>query len=664
MYYTYSWRESAQDLTGLDPDDVMDALSDDLMSDADLKTALERITRHGWGGPGAQSGQGTQGLLQQVRSQRLEDLERYDLDSMVQDIKERVSNIVETERSGIDRLLNEARAPGEAVSPEDQRAVESVAQRRLKTLDRVSEEPGSAVAALADYEFVSDFARTKFDALMDVLQRQVLQTHFKRMQQSIQGLMPDDIVSLTEALRALNNLIEDREHMHPQDFERFRERYGSHFPRSSDLDELLTHLMEQAVETESLLGSMAPDLRRTLEESMGPALRDPDLRNEMARLNTLMEPVTVTHPPVAKYPFSGEQSVTFGEALELMRRMQRLDLLERALREAHDLAMLDGIDPDTVRELLGSEAHQSFCGLRSLEEALARSGYLVREGDVLRLTPRGIRRIGQKALRDIFRGVKQSTFGEHTVKRAGAGSDPTEYSKAYEYGSPFLLDLSHTLMNAVARDQSAGKLQLALSDFEVFHTEQVSQAATVLMVDLSRSMPMRGCFAAAKKVALALNTLIRSQFPRDQLYVVGFSDYARQLHPESLYRLGMNEYVHGTNIQHGLLVARRLLAGHRSGTRQIILITDGEPTAHLEDNRVHFSYPPSARTLQATLREVQRCTREHIVINTFMLERSHYLADFVDQMTRVNHGRVFFATPERLGDYVLVDYVHGRRKVV
>jgi len=177
-------------------------------------------------------------------------------------------------------------------------------------------------------------------------------------------------------------------------------------------------------------------------------------------------------------------------------------------------------------------------------------------------------------------------------------------------------------------------------------------------------MPMRGCFTAAKKVALALNTLITNQFPRDQLYVVGFSDYARQFHAESLYRLGLNEYVHGTNIQHGLKLARRLLAGHKSGTRQIILITDGEPTAHLEDDRVHFSYPPSARTIQATLREVQRCTREHIVINTFMLERSHHLVDFVNQMTRINHGRVFFATPERLGNYILVDYVRGRRRVV
>jgi uncharacterized protein with von Willebrand factor type A (vWA) domain len=377
-----------------------------------------------------------------------------------------------------------------------------------------------------------------------------------------------------------------------------------------------------------------------------------------------MEHLIALQPPAAQYPFSGQQSLTFEEALSLMRRMHQLDLLEKALRAAHESACVDQIDPESVRDLLGEEAHDSLCALQSLVPMLEQAGYLERQGDALQLTARGIRRIGQKALQDIFRGVKRTAFGEHCMSLGGAGADASDDSKDYEFGDPFLLDLSGTLMNAIQRGPAGGSLQLSRSDFQVFRTAHVSQAATVLLVDLSRSMPMRGCFAAAKKVALALNTLIRSQFPRDHLYVVGFSDYARQLHADSLYRLTMDDYVHGTNIQHGLLLARRLLAGHKSGTRQIILITDGEPTAHFEDDRVHFSYPPSPRTVRATLREVQRCTREDIVINTFMLERSHHLADFVNQMTRINHGRVFFATPERLGDYVLVDYVHGRRKVV
>jgi uncharacterized protein with von Willebrand factor type A (vWA) domain len=664
MYYTYSWRDGTQDLESLDPDDVMEALSDDLMSDGDLPSALARITRSGLRGKSEQQVQGTQALLQRVRAQRREELERYDLDSMVQDIKERISDIVETERVGIERRRHEALGAEGSATKEDRQALASIADRRAEALDHVPEEPGSAVTTLADYEFFNDFARAKFEALMDMLQRQVLQTHFKTMQQSMQGLTAGKIAALTEALRALNDLIEQRDSMFPSDFERFRETYGSHFPRSTNLDDLLVQVGEQAAQTESLLSSMAPELRRALEESMGSALRDPQLRDEMARLDALMEPLAAAHPPVAQYPFSGQQSLTFEEALSLMRRMNRLDLLEKALREGHESARVEGIDHETVRDLLGEEAHDSLRALQLLAPALEEAGYLEREGDALHLTARGIRRIGQKALQDIFRGVKRTAFGEHAMTLQGAGSDTSDDSKVYEFGDPFLLDLSRTLMNATQRSHMAGNLQLSISDFEVFRTEHVSQAATVLMVDMSRSMPMRGCFAAAKKVALALNTLIRSQFPRDHLYVVGFSDYARQLHAESLYRLSMNEYVHGTNIQHGLLLARRLLAGHNNGTRQIILITDGEPTAHFEDNRVHFSYPPSPRTVQATLREVQRCTRADIVINTFMLERSHYLADFVNQMTRINHGRVFFATPERLGDYVLIDYVQGRRKVV
>jgi uncharacterized protein with von Willebrand factor type A (vWA) domain len=664
MYYTYSWRHGTQEPESLDPDDVMEALSDDLVSDGDLPSALERITRRGLRVDSEQPVRGTQDLLQQVRARRREELERYDLDSMVQDIKERLSDIVETERAGIDRRRNEVRGEKASATLEDRQAFESIAARRAAALDAFPEEPGSAVTSLADYEFFSDFARAKFDALMDLLQRQVLQTHFKTMQQSMQALSAGDIAELTKALRALNDLIEQRDSMYPSDFEQFRQAYGSHFPRSNSLDELLVQLGQQAAHTESLLSSMTPDLRRTLEESMGSALRNPELRDEMARLDAFMEPLIDRHPPTAQYPFSGQQSLTFEEALTLMRRMHRLDLLEKALRDAHGSADVDQIDPETVRELLGEEAHDSLCALQLLVPVLEEAGYLERQGDALHLTARGIRRIGQKALQDIFRGVKRTPFGEHGVSLGGAGADASDDSKGYEFGDPFLLDLSGTLMNAIQRRHATGSLQLSMSDFQVFRTEHVSQAATVLMVDMSRSMPMRGCFAAAKKVALALNTLIRSQFPRDHLYVVGFSDYARQLHAESLYRLSMNEYVHGTNIQHGLLLARHLLAGHKSGTRQIILITDGEPTAHFEDNRVHFSYPPSPRTVQATLREVQRCTREDIVINTFMLERSHYLAEFVNQMTRINHGRVFFATPERLGDYVLVDYVHGRRKVV
>src|SRR5207248_7707151 len=208
--------------------------------------------------------------------------------------------------------------------------------------------------------------------------------------------------------------------------------------------------------------------------------------------------------------------------------------------------------------------------------------------------------------------------------------------KEYEYGDPFLLEMKETLFNSIVREGPRVPVKMAARDFVVHRTEHMTQASTVLMIDMSRSMFLRGCFLAAKKVAIALDSLIRSQFPRDSLYVVGFSNHAVELKPRSLPGIALNDYVYGTNMQHGLQVARALLAKHR-GNRQIIMVTDGEPTAHLDERgRTFFAYPPTFRTIQETLREVRRCTRDRIVINTFMLERGPYLTEFVNQMTRIN----------------------------
>jgi uncharacterized protein with von Willebrand factor type A (vWA) domain len=300
--------------------------------------------------------------------------------------------------------------------------------------------------------------------------------------------------------------------------------------------------------------------------------------------------------------------------------------------------------------------------MRQMTEILEKAGYVERRDRRLELTPRGMRRIGQGALRDIFDQLKKSRLGQHQLHRTGQGVEAGEEVKAYEYGDPFLLDLNETLFNSLQRQGRGLPVRIEPRDFAVRRTEHSSQASTVLMIDMSRSMFLRGCFLAAKKVAIALDSLIRSQFPRDSLYVVGFSNYAVELKPQSLPAITLNDYVYGTNMQHGFQVARSLLARHR-GNRQIIMVTDGEPTAHLDESgRTFFAYPPTFRTIQETLREVRRCTRDRVVINTFMLERGPYLTEFVNQMTRINKGRAFFVSPERLGEYILVDYVSGKQR--
>jgi uncharacterized protein with von Willebrand factor type A (vWA) domain len=258
--------------------------------------------------------------------------------------------------------------------------------------------------------------------------------------------------------------------------------------------------------------------------------------------------------------------------------------------------------------------------------------------------------------------MMRDRFGGHTVQRRGAGGDQTDEAKPYEFGDPFLLDLKETVMRAVERRGPGTPVRLTPDDFTVHRTELRTQAATVVMLDMSRSMLNNGYFLPAKKVALALSALIRSQFPRDALYIVGFSLYAREFTAAQLPTLSWSEWNIGTNMHAGFMLSRRLLARHAGGNRQIIMVTDGEPTAHLEDGVADFSYPPTRQTIEETLKEVQRCTRERITINTFMLERRPWLTSFVDQMARINRGRAFFAAPERLGEYVLVDYVATRRK--
>jgi uncharacterized protein with von Willebrand factor type A (vWA) domain len=296
---------------------------------------------------------------------------------------------------------------------------------------------------------------------------------------------------------------------------------------------------------------------------------------------------------------------------------------------------------------------------RLLEEA----GLIENREGRYELTPRGMRRIGQNALSDLFAKLRHDRFGRHQVERVGVGHERTYETKPYEFGDPFNLSIERTVRNALQRTGRGTPVKLQPDDFEVERTETLSRSATVLMLDLSLSMPMRDNFLAAKKVAMALHSLISSQFPRDYLGIVGFSSIARELKPPHLPEVSW-DYVYGTNMQHGFMLSRRMLARER-GTKQIIMITDGEPTAHLVpgESEPFFAYPPVKETIDATLQEVVRCTRDGIRINTFMLDATSYLRTFVERLTQLNRGRAFFTTPETLGSYVLVDFIEQKRSM-
>jgi uncharacterized protein with von Willebrand factor type A (vWA) domain len=648
--FRYSRWDGSQRLDDLDAGDVLDALSDDLMNYGDLNAALQRLLR--WGSPNMP---GLEQLLKQLREARERELGRYNLDSTVEQMREKVQDVIDTEKRGIERRQSES------ATPEAKKLMDRIARARNEQLDRLPDDLGGRVKGLRDYEFVDDEARQKFDELMQGLQKQMVDQMFQGMKGSIQQMRGEDLSRVRDMVRELNTMLEERMEGRTPDFNGFMDRYGDMFPPGiNSLDELLEHLQRQMAQMQSLLQSMSPEAREELRQMMDSLLQDDSLRLELARLSGFMQAMMPPSELSERYPFFGEDPLSMGEAMGLMERLQQMDRLESQLERGS--FQPDDVDRSLAQELLGDEARQAIDQLRKLTEVLEKAGYVERKGRRMELTPRGMRRIGQSALRDIFDQLKKARMGQHQLARGGLGNDASDELKDYEYGDPFHLDLKETLFNSLVREGPKIPVKMAAKDFVVHRTEHVTQASTVLMIDMSRSMFLRGCFLAAKKVAIALDSLIRSQYPRDSLYVVGFSNYAVELKPQTLPQLALNDYVYGTNMQHGFQLARSLLAKHR-GNRQIIMITDGEPTAHLEDNgRAYFAYPPSFKTIQQTLLEVRRCTRDRVVINTFMLERGPYLTEFINQMTRINKGRAFFVSPDRLGEYVLVDYVSGKQR--
>jgi uncharacterized protein with von Willebrand factor type A (vWA) domain len=368
------------------------------------------------------------------------------------------------------------------------------------------------------------------------------------------------------------------------------------------------------------------------------------------------------------YQFSGDESLTLEQAMRLMERLGEYDELESQFRDVRDWNDLADLDHDKIRDLLGEEEGEQLEQLRQLAKMLEEAGYIRQTRHGYELTPAGVRKIGEKALQDIFADLKRDRTGQHELRREGGAGDRTDNTKPYEFGDPFLLDIPQTIMNAVQRGATPAPdgrgIHLSPRDFEVYRTEYTTRTATVLMVDMSRSMLYNGCFNAAKRVALALDSLIRGKYPRDYLGIIGFSYLAQEIKATDLPSIDWNEYNYGTNMQHGFQLARQILGREKGANRQVIVITDGEPTAHFDNGHVRFSYPPTPRTFQETLREVIRCTRDGITINTFMLERSPYMVQFISDLMRINSGRVFVATPDRLGEYILVDYVANKRKLV
>jgi uncharacterized protein with von Willebrand factor type A (vWA) domain len=670
-HYRYSRWDGSQEPFKPDAAALLDEITDDFLHYGDIQRALRDLMRRGMESEDGSRVPGLRDLMERLNQRRQEMLQRYNMDSVAQDLKEKLDDILKTEREGIVKRLEEAQAEVDHM-PADQaeqhkslmEMLQQRADRNREKLDRLPESLGGSIRELQEYDFMDPEAQAKFQELMDTLRKQMLGNVASDMKKNIEQMGPEEMAQMREMMRDLNRMMRDKLDGEEPDFDGFMQKWGHMFgddpPQS--FDELMEMLAQQMGQMQSLLNSMTPEQRRELFEAMNAAMDDATA----AELDQLAQNLGQLMPMQGfseEYPFSGDNDVTLDQAMDVMGEMQSMDRLEAQIQEVMRRGDLSQIDPDELERLLGDEARQDLDQLNELAKKLEDSGLVERNGDRLELTPAGIRKIGQKALRDLFSDLRKGRAGQHDLDARGSGGEHTDDTKKYEFGDPMEIHLHKTIMNAVERSGTGVPVKIEIGDFEVRRTEHTTQAATVLLIDQSRSMGLFGSFTSAKKVAIALDTLIRSRFPRDQFWILGFAGMAERIKSEDLPYLSWSGGS-GTNMQHAFYTSRKLLAPFKDCTKQILMITDGEPTAHIENGRPYFSYPPTYRTLQETLREVRRCTQEGIVINTFMLETGTYLIDFIDRLTRINHGRAMYTTPDDLGGYILVDYMANRTKRV
>jgi len=705
--YGYSRWDGTQQVEGLDADEILKALSDDYMENGNLQQALKRLMQDGMRSDDGRRTMGLRELMERMREQRNQQLNRYNMASgVMDDLREKLEEIKQLERAGIQRRLDgeqsdqqqvaqqpaqgaqgqedQQQSPGSQsqqgqegqqgesggengsdLTPEQKRKMlEMIAKRKQDYLDNLPADIPGQVKGLSEYDFMDDQAREKFKELMDSLQQQMMQQFFQGMQQSLQNMTPEDIARMREMIRDLNKMLRERQEGKEPDFDSFMQKHGEYFPGVNSLDDLIEQMQQQMAAMQGIMENLSSEQREELQNLMEQLMGDDRIRVDLMELAQNLEAVAPMENMRTRFNFRGDESLPLNEAMRMMSRLQQMEGLEDQLSEARRMDNLEAIDSEKVKELLCNEEYQSVEQLKELMKMLEEAGYIQKRGNRWELTARGIRKIGQKALQDIFNKLKRDGFGRHVSPFRGVGGERTDESKVYQFGDPFLLDLEKTLMNALHRRGTGTPVGLQKEDFEVYRTEFTTQSSTVLMIDMSLSMIYNGCQPAAKKVAVALESLIRSQFPRDNLYIVGFSRIAQEFKPNELIEMSTLDNQQGTNMAHGLMLSRQLLARHRGVNKQIIMITDGGPTVWYEDGEWLFNWPYNHMAEQQTLLEVQRCTREGITINTFMLEDDNWMIAFVNQMSQINHGRTFYADKNNLGEYLLVDYLNSKRKIV
>jgi uncharacterized protein with von Willebrand factor type A (vWA) domain len=641
---------------------AVDALGDSVLAGADPESALRDLFRKGVSGH-----RGLADLLKRIRDRQRELRSRGRLDGILDQVRAMLDTAIGQERAEL------------FPDPSEE------ARLREAELDSVPADPAQAIRQLSNYQWRSPAAQQTFEQLKELLRREVLDSQFRGMKQTLAEPDPQAMHRVKDMMAALNAMLDaDARGAHTQqDFDDFMAQYGDMFPDSpANLEELVDSLVRRMSAAQRLLNSLTDAQRDELSGLMAQALEDAGLAAEMARL---ADALRARRPDAGADGWQGtsmrgSEPLGLSDATTALAELADLADLEETLRQDYPGARLDDIDEEAIRRAVGRQAVDDLEALRQIERELQEQGYLLRSDGKLELTPKAVRRLGETALRRVFAQLPEGSHGDHDQREVGNAGEYTGSTRPWRFGDEQAIDAAATVRNALLRGgppagprftRSHGRapgpagplprVRLSVSDFEVGETERRTSAAVCLLVDLSYSMELRGTWGAAKQTALALHALVRSQYPQDSIQVIGFSNYARVLPETDLAALGW-DMVQGTNLHHALILAGRFLDRRPEHNPVVLIVTDGEPTAHLRrDGQSWFDWPPSPETLELTLAEVDKMTRRKATLNIFMLADDERLTAFVEEVARRNGGRVLRAVAESLGEYVVSDFIRSRR---
>ncbi|MCB0936865.1 MAG: VWA domain-containing protein [Mycobacterium sp.] len=631
--------------------EALEQIGQDVMEGTSPRRALSELLRRG-----TQSMQGADRLAAEVNRRRRELLSRNNIDGTLQEIKKLLDEAVLAERKELARALDD-----------DARFSEL-------QIESLSPSPAKAVQELSDYNWRSPEARQKYDQIKDLMGREMLDQRFAGMKQALENATDEDRQAVNEMLDDLNELLDkhSRGEDTPDDFQDFMRKHGQYLPENpKNVEELLDSLAQRAAAAQRFRNSLTPDQRAELDALAQQAFGSPQLMNALNRLDAHLQAARPGEDWDGSSEFSGDNPLGMGEGAQALSDIAELEQLAEQLSQSYAGASMDDVDLDALARQLGDEAAVNARTLAELERALMNQGFLDRGSDgQWRLSPKAMRQLGQAALRDVAQQLS-GRHGERATRRAGAAGELTGATRPWAFGDTEPWNVTRTLTNTVLRRAGTGDpdgpLRIAVEDVEVSETETRTQAAVALLVDTSFSMVMENRWLPMKRTALALHHLVSTRFRSDALQIIAFGRYARTVTAAELTGLE-GVYEQGTNLHHALALAARHLRRHPNAQPVVLVVTDGEPTAHLEDytgngggSSVFFDYPPHPRTIAHTVRGFDDVARLGAQVTIFRLGNDAGLARFIDQIARRVEGRVVVPDLDGLGAAVVGDYLRSRR---